>query len=131
MKTQLQERITYLLTAVLLLLLLYFAVLHQNDRAIIKNLRERHRIASLVYKELPLGSDKSQVIKFLNGYGIPHSDYLKEGDIASVYGAPAVVECRIKLHSIFPYETDLNLLFRFNKDDKLQSFDDQLNGRFF
>jgi hypothetical protein len=131
MNNQSHNRITITLIIIIVLLSLSIALLYQRDQATIANLRERNRVAGLIYKQLPLLADKSQVLQFLSANGISHSDYMSDSGIAAAYGVPGIIECRLRLQPSFPYETSLHLVFRFDQDGRFQSFDDQLDSRFF
>jgi hypothetical protein len=87
-----------------------------------------------MWKEAPPGTDKSEVLSFLARHKIPHSDYLDFDDKdprRDLYHAAGVIECRMKAHNVFPFETSLRLLFQFDRQGKLQSFDHELEDRLF
>ena len=126
---------TIIATGLLGSVILGTGLLYQREcHTRLKNLTEANEISSSVWRELPRGTDRSEVMTFLAQRKIPHSDYLAFDETdphRSLYGAAGVIECRMETGNVFPFETNLRLIFRFDQQGKLQSFDRQLEDKLF
>jgi len=119
---------------ILLILALALGCLYQRERSRLQNAAFVQHVSELAWKELPPGTNSQQVLDFLAGHNIPHSEYMafdSKDPHRDLYGAPAVVECRMRANSVFPFKTTVYFLFRFDQDGKLQSFGHRLEDRFF
>lgn len=120
--------------SILFIVAITLGCLYQRERCRVKNAGVVQEISQLAWRELPPGADSHEVLDFLTRHDIPHSEYMvfdSRDPRRTLYGAPAVVECRMGASPVFPFKTTLYLLFRFDQDGKLQSFNHRLEGRFF